>query len=250
MPEFSVDLLLLLSMVAFAAGFVDAIAGGGGLLTIPALLFAGLNPVQAISTNKLQASFGSFTASRYFIKQGLVQPKEQWFSLLMVALGAGLGSLAIQYLSSDLLLKVLPYLLILIAIYLFFGHNFGKHQTQPKVTDRTLSSTLVPSVGFYDGFFGPGTGTFLTLGYCQLGGRNFLQATAQAKLLNFATNLVSLLVFLLSGQIVWAVGLSMAVGQTIGARFGAATALKRGVVFIRLITVIVCVVMSVSLLTK
>lgn len=250
MVEISVDILVLLSVVAMLAGFIDAIAGGGGLLTIPALLLAGLNPVQAIATNKLQASFGSFSATRYFLTQGLVHPKENKFAIFMVGLGAAAGSLLIQWFDSQWLITAMPYALIFIAIYLLLARGFGQHASVPKLGDTAFNSSLIPMVGMYDGFFGPGTGTFFSLGYCKLRGFNLLKATAHAKLMNFTTNIVSLAVFILSGQIAWVVGLSMAVGQAIGARLGAATALKQGVTFVRLVTVAICVAISLSLLLK
>ncbi len=250
MPELSVDVLLLLALVACAAGFIDAIAGGGGLLTIPALLVAGLNPVQAIATNKLQACFGSFTATRFFIREGLVSPWQQRWSVIATGLAAAAGALALQWFDSALLVAVMPYALIIIALYLLLARKVGEQETTARLTGRQFNASAVPAVGFYDGFFGPGTGTFFTLGYCQLRGMNMLQATAHAKLLNFTTNIVSLLIFILSGQIAWVVGLSMALGQALGARLGAATAVRRGVVFVRLMTVAVCIAMSISLLLK
>lgn len=250
MLEFSLEILLILSAVALLAGFIDAIAGGGGLLTIPALMLVGINPVQAIATNKLQACFGSFTATRFFIKAGLVKPHEKWPSIVMVGLGAAAGALLIQWFDTDLLMVIMPYALIIIAFYLLLARNYGKSSHKPKLSKAVFNSTAIPAVGLYDGFFGPGTGTFFTLGYCQLRGKNMLDATAHAKLMNFTTNIVSLTVFVLSGQIVWVVGLSMAVGQAIGARLGAATALKQGAGFIRLMTVVICVAISVSLLLR
>ncbi|WP_430462653.1 TSUP family transporter [Thalassolituus sp. LLYu03] len=247
MPEFSPEVLLLLTLVAMLAGFIDAIAGGGGLLTIPALLFAGLSPVQALATNKLQASFGSFSATRFFVREGLVSPGQQRWSIAATAVGAALGALAIQQLNSDWLLKVMPFALIAIALYLLLARNVGRQAEAARLTASQMNGSLLPSVGFYDGFFGPGTGTFFTLGFCQLRGMTMVQATAHAKLMNFTTNLVSLLVFVFSGQILWLTGLCMAAGQALGARLGAGTALKQGAGFIRLMTVAVCIAISLSL---
>lgn len=250
MAELAVEWLVVLALVAMLAGFIDAIAGGGGLLTIPALLLAGLNPVQALATNKLQASFGSFTATRFFVRAGLVKPWAERWAVLATGIGAALGALAIQWFDTTLLMQAMPFALMAIALYLLLARNVGRSVSEPRLTNAAFNSSAVPAVGFYDGFFGPGTGTFFTLSYCQLRGLNMVQATAHAKLLNFTTNIVSLTVFILSGQIVWLVGLSMAVGQAIGARLGAATALKQGVGFIRLMTVAVCVAISISLLLK
>ncbi len=248
--EFSIELLALLAGVALLAGFIDAIAGGGGLLTIPALLFAGVTPVQAIATNKLQACFGSFSATRYFIRKGLVSPSRRKWAVLATAIGAALGAWVIQLINSQFLITILPFGLICIALYLAFSKSFGQQAQAAKMKESTFNATVSTSVGFYDGFFGPGTGTFFTLGYSKLRGMDLITATAHAKLLNFTTNIVSLLVFIASGQIVWQIGLCMAVGQAIGARLGAAAAVNHGVNFIRFMTVGVCIAMSVALLLK
>jgi len=248
--EFSFELLAILSLVAVIAGFIDAIAGGGGLLTIPALLFAGVSPVQAIATNKLQACFGSFTATRFFIRQNLVSPSKHKWGILAAAIGAVLGAIAIQLFDSSLLIAALPYALILIAIYLLFAKNFGDPSTDAKLDEKKFNASFISAIGFYDGFFGPGTGTFFTLSYCKMRAMDLIQATAHAKLMNFTTNIISLLIFILSDQILWQVGLAMAVGQILGARIGAATAIKQGTNFIRYMTVAVCIAMSISLLLK
>ncbi len=248
--EFSFELLALLSLVAVLAGFIDAIAGGGGLLTIPALLFTGMSPVQAIATNKLQACFGSFTATRFFIKQKLVSPKKQTWGILAAAIGAAVGAMAIQLFDSQILITLLPFALILIAVYLIIAKNFGQSADTPKLSEKNYNASFISGIGFYDGFFGPGTGTFFTLSYCKMRAMNLIQATAHAKLMNFTTNIVSLMIFILSDQIIWQVGLAMAVGQIIGAHIGAATAIKQGTDFIRYMTVAVCIAMSISLLLK
>lgn len=248
--DYSFELLGILSLVAVAAGFIDAIAGGGGLLTIPALLLTGMSPVQAIATNKLQACFGSFTATRYFIKQNLVSPKKQIWGIVAAGIGAIFGAIAIQLFDSSLLITLLPFALIVIAVYLVLAKNFGQSSDKPKLNEKKFNASFITGIGFYDGFFGPGTGTFFTLSYCKMRAFNLIQATAHAKLMNFTTNIVSLLIFILSDQIIWQIGLAMALGQIIGARIGAATAIKQGTNFIRYMTVAVCIAMSVSLLLK
>lgn len=248
--DLSFELLAILSVVAIAAGFIDAIAGGGGLLTIPALLFTGMPPVQAIATNKLQACFGSFTATRYFIKQNLVIPKQQIGAIVAASIGAIIGAIAIQLFDSSLLITLLPFALILIAVYLVMAKNFGQSSDKPKLSKKKFNTSFITGIGFYDGFFGPGTGTFFTLSYCKMRALNLIQATAHAKLMNFTTNIISLFIFILSDQVLWQVGLAMALGQIIGARIGAATAIKQGTDFIRYMTVAVCIAMSISLLLK
>lgn len=248
--DFSFELLALLSLVAVLAGFIDAIAGGGGLLTIPALLFTGITPVQAIATNKLQACFGSFTATRFFIKQKLVSAQNQRWGIMAAAIGAILGAIAIQLFDSQVLISILPFALIIIALYLLLAKNLGKQNDTPKMDEKHFNASFITGIGAYDGFFGPGTGTFFTLSYCKMRAMNLIQATAHAKLMNFTTNIISLIIFALSGQIIWQLGLAMALGQIIGARLGAATAIKQGTDFIRYMTVAVCIVMSISLLLK
>ena len=248
--EITLEILALLAIVAMAAGFIDAVAGGGGLLTIPALLFAGVNPVQAIATNKLQACFGSFTATRFFVKEGLVSPHKQKWAIIATGIGAIVGAIAIQQFDTDLLIQVMPFGLMLIAVYLLVAKNFGQSSGQAKLSEPAFNSTVASGVGIYDGFFGPGTGTFFSLGYSKLRGMDLVRATAHAKLLNFTTNIVSLVVFIISGQILWQIGLAMAAGQALGARLGAAAAMKQGVDFIRYMTVVVCIAMSISLLMK
>jgi hypothetical protein len=248
--DISFELLGILSLVAVIAGFIDAIAGGGGLLTIPALLFSGISPVQAIATNKLQACFGSFTATRFFIKQNLVSPNKQKWGVLAASIGAILGAIAIQLFDSSLLIAALPYALILIALYLLLAKNFGEGNGEEKMPAKKFNASFISGIGFYDGFFGPGTGTFFTLSYCKMRALDLIQATAHAKLMNFTTNIISLLVFMISDQIIWQIGLAMAIGQIIGTRLGAATVVKQGTHFVRYMTVAVCIAMSISLLLK
>ncbi len=232
------------------AGFIDTIAGGGGLITIPALLFAGIPPVQAIASNKLQACFGTFTATRYFVRANLVSPKKQIKAIIATAIGAMLGAIAIQLFNAKLLIMVLPYGLIAIALYMLLSKSFGQTQEKPKLPENKFNASFASGIGAYDGFFGPGTGTFFTLAYSKLRGMNLIQANAHAKLLNFTTNIFSLIVFILSGQVLWQVGLAMAAGQIIGSRMGAATVVKKGNELVRYMTVVVCIAMSISLLIK
>lgn len=247
--ELSWQWWLILTLVAVLAGFIDAIAGGGGLLTIPALLMAGLSPVQTLATNKLQACFGSFSATYYFVRQRQVMPWRQRWAILMAAIGAVGGVLCIQRMDSQLLVSCMPYALMLIALYLLWV-PLAKGVVRARLTERSMNVSAVPAIGFYDGFFGPGTGTFFMLSYSQGRGLDAIGATAQAKLLNFTTNIASLVVFISAGQIMWWVGLSMALGQAVGARFGAALALKQGAGLIRALSVVMCVLMSISLLLR
>ena len=248
--ELSFDIVALLFIVACFAGFIDAAAGGGGLITIPALLFTGIPPVQALGTNKFQACFGSFSASLHFIRQGLVSPRRMLLMISTVAITAALGAYTVQLLDPQLLLNFLPAVFIAIAIYSLVTKQLGGKSTKPRINHAQFAITAAPCVGFYDGFAGPGTGTFFALAFVKLLGMDFVTATAHAKILNFTSNLSSLIVFAWSGQILVAAGLCMAAGQFLGAKLGARAVIHKGAGFIRLLTVVMSVAISLSLLLK
>lgn len=248
MVEFSIEIISLLIGVAFIAGFVDAIAGGGGLLTIPALLLSGMPPLSALATNKLQASAGSLSASIAMIRKKLISPKQIKFALLMAFIGSALGTSLLHFVSSEQLILIIPILMAIIGIYTLFMPNLGEKQSTAKMSERQWQTTIVPLIGFYDGFLGPGTGTFFSLSNVILRGRDIIQATATAKLLNFATNFSALLFFIIGGQIVWLVGLLMMVGQMVGAYLGSQLMVKGGVKIIRPMIVLMCFAMLIKYL--
>ena len=238
--ELTAQLIPILFFVALFAGFIDAMAGGGGLLTIPALLLTGMNPVAVLATNKLQACAGSFSASLTMIKKGLIHPKMMKVALIMAFVGSAVGTVLVQLSPPDFLQKALPFVIGAVGIYTLFSPNLGKLETMPRISQKTYEKTFAPFIGFYDGYFGPGTGTFFSLSQVVLRGRDLVQATARAKLLNFATNIASLIFFILGGQVVWVVGLVMMLGQIIGAYLGSHMVVKGGAKFIRPVIVIVC----------
>lgn len=198
------DIILLLSLAALVAGFIDAIAGGGGLITLPALLIAGVAPTDAIATNKLQGTFGVATASASYYKSGLIDLRVIATAVAATAVGAAAGSMLVSNVDPGLLHRFMPFAL----------------------------GAAAP-IGFYDGVFGPGAGSLYTLAFLAAAGCNLITATANAKLLNVTSNLTSLGVFLVSGHVNFAVGLPMALGQSLGAWVGAHTALKHGTRIIR-----------------
>ena len=245
--ELTAQLISILFFVALMAGFIDAMAGGGGLLTIPALLLTGMNPVAVLATNKLQACAGSFSASLTMIKKGLIHPKMMKVALIMAFVGSAVGAVLVQLSPPDFLQKALPFVIGAVGIYTLFSPNLGKLETMPRISQKTYERTFAPFIGFYDGYFGPGTGTFFSLSQVVLRGRDLVQATARAKLLNFATNIASLIFFILGGQVVWVVGLVMMAGQLIGAYLGSHMVVKGGAKFIRPVIVIVCFCMVAKL---
>lgn len=222
------ELLILLTGIACLAGFIDAIAGGGGLLVLPVLLWVGLTPAQALATNKLQAVFGSFSATIRFIRQGKINLKSMQLPIIMSFLGAACGTILIQKFETESLEKLIPILLIGFALYFLFSPRVGDQDTKPRISLNIFSFTAAFLIGFYDGFFGPGTGSFFAMAFVMLLGYNLINATANAKLLNFISNLAALIFFIAGGNVIWIIGLSMAVGQIIGAYFGAHMVIHHG----------------------
>jgi uncharacterized protein len=243
-----INIILILFGIALIAGCIDAIAGGGGLLTLPALLLAGLDPVTAISTNKLQATFGSVSATVTFARRGLIS----WHSAIPVAMSAGLaavvGALCVRLISKPVLSALVPILLIMIAIYFATTKRMNENDTPAKISFMAFSAFVAPMIGFYDGIFGPGTGAFYMVGFTALLGFGVIKATAHTKLANAASNIGGLILFALTGSVIWILGLTMAVGAFIGAQLGARLAIKMGAGLIRPLLVFISCTMAIKLL--
>lgn len=241
-------LVVILFFVAVAAAFIDSIAGGGGLLTVPALLAAGLSPAQTLATNKLQSVGGSFSASLYFIRRKAIDIRSQWLNIGMTFIGAMLGAVLIQHLQAELLRQILPLFLISIGLWFLLMPKLGESDRASRLTGLSYALVGGGCVGFYDGFFGPGAGSFYALAFVVLAGFNLAKATAHAKLLNFTSNLTSLLFFIFGGKVVWGLGIVMLIGAICGARLGARLVLSRGQKLIRPMVVTVSMIMSLKLL--
>ncbi|MDO2947698.1 TSUP family transporter [Aeromonas simiae] len=246
--EMELMTLAMLFGVALVAGFIDAIAGGGGLLTVPALLATGMPPALVLGTNKLQSSFGSFSATYYFARRGLLEWRLIWPAIVCTFIGAALGTLAVQTIDAAVLERVLPFLLVLFALYFMFSPRVSDAESQRRLAPLPFALVVGGGVGCYDGFFGPGTGSFFAIAFVALAGYGMARATAHTKLLNFTSNIASLLFFTLGGKVVWSVGLAMAVGQFIGARLGSRLVVSKGVKLIRPLLVTVSLVMCIKLL--
>jgi uncharacterized protein len=248
LPDIALHILAFLFIAAFVAGFIDSIAGGGGLITVPALLIAGMPPLAALGTNKLQSLFGSGSATLAYARKGHVKLKEQLPMALMSFLGAILGATLATVLPGDILRAFLPLLLIAVALYFGLKRNMGDDDRHARMKPLVFGLTFVPAIGFYDGMFGPGTGSFFMLAFVSMAGFGMLKATAHTKLLNFASNIGGFVVFFISGVIVWKVGLTMAVGQFLGAQTGSRLAMKNGSKIIRPLLVVTCMALAVKLL--
>jgi uncharacterized membrane protein YfcA len=244
----SLDVIATLFVVATLAGALDAIAGGGGLVTLPALLLAGLSPVQALGTSKLQSTFGALSATTAFARRGMIDWKTAW----PVAVGAGIaglcGALCASLLSPQLLRAVVPLLLIAIALYFGFSRALKSEDVAPRMALIPFACFVAPLVGFYDGIFGPGAGAFYMIAIVTLLGYGVLKATAHTKLANAASNLGGLSLFILKGAVVWPIGLVMAVGAFLGAQIGSRLAVRFGPKLIRPLLVTISCAMAIKLL--
>ena len=247
---YSNETIFILALVGTLAGFIDAVAGGGGLITLPALLLVQIPPVQALATNKLQGSFGTLSASITLIKKGAINIKTLKISILTCLIGSAIGTVAVQLSPPEALTIVIPIVILFICLYFLFAPSIGETESKPKLSTRLWKYCCVPVMGFYDGYLGPGAGMFYALGGVALRGKTLVSATATAKLLNFASNIASLVVFILGGKIVWAVGLSMAAGQILGGHLGASAVVTKGANFIRPVIVIVCLSMLAKYLSS
>ncbi len=240
--------LPLLFVTALVAGLVDAIAGGGGLITLPVLLAVGIPPQMVLGTNKLQATFGVFTATRHYVKKGVVEVSDAIPGIIATAVGAALGAWSVQQIDPGVLNQAIPVLLVVIAVYTIFSPKFGHVDAHARMSRLTFFTLFGVSLGFYDGFFGPGVGSFWAMAFVTLLGMNLVRATGYTKITNLTSNFVSLVVFLIGGNVLFVPGLTMAVGQIIGSRIGAALAIRRGVGLIRPIFIVVVLALAAKLI--
>lgn len=249
MLEVDLSLLLVLGAVALLAGFFDAIAGGGGLITLPVLFIAGLDPLAALATNKFQAASATASATWAFARRGMLDWNSGLPMALMAFVGGALGALSVSLIPHDLLQAGVPVLLVLVAAYFAFSPRLDDQQLRtPKVSLSLFCLLIAPLLGFYDGVFGPGVGSFFMLAFMLLLGQGMLRAVGNSKLLNAACNLGALLVFAASGQLLWSLALVMALCAVLGAQLGARCAVHFGPRLVRPLVVCVCLVMATKLL--
>ncbi len=255
--------IAILTGVAFVAGLIDAIAGGGGLITLPALLTAGLQPQAALATNKGQSVFGSAAALLRYARGGLVAKERARIAFPAGFAGSLLGGLAVLALDPKVLKPLVLVLLVGAGLFVAFRPQprkptAGALPTGPRpagseaqhapVKKPALVTALIASgIGFYDGFFGPGTGTFLIVAFVAVLGDELTKATAEAKVVNFASNLAAVTLFGLRGLVQWQVALPMAAGQFIGGLVGAQVAMKGGGPLIRRVVLLVVVALVAKL---
>lgn len=241
------EIYALLTLVAFVAGFIDAIAGGGGLLTVPAMLAAGVPPIATLATNKLQSSFGSATATFSFSRKGMIDWRIYGPQVLVILILSGLGAWFVQSIETDALRLIVPLLLLGVVAYVVFSPRMTDDDVHQRLSARGYLS-VGGAVGFYDGFFGPGTGSFFATTLVSLRGMGLIRATAHTKAFNFASNVGALIVFLATGHAMLVLGLCMAVGAASGAWTGSHTAMRFGAKVIRPVLVTICLLLTAKLL--
>lgn len=248
--EIAIEILLALFAVGVFAGFIDTIAGGGGMLTIPALFMSGLPPEAALATNKLQASFGTTSAAFYFWRKGKILLRPMLAAIATTAIGAALGVFLLTMIPNVWLQKGIPVLLIIVALIFLKMPAIGSVSQEARYSLSAFALGAALPIGFYDGFLGPGTGSFFILALIAMRGKTLTLATMEAKVYNATSNLVSLLVFMLGGHIHWIAGLSMGGGQILGAKLASGVVMTRGSQIIRPMVIAMSIIMSLVLVYR
>lgn len=228
------ELCLFLLVAGFTAAFIDSVVGGGGLISLPALLFTGLPPGLALGTNKLASTACSLTSTLAFLRSGKIDRKLVLYLFPFSFIASALGSYTVQQIPPGFLKPLVVVMLILVAVYTVRKKDWGAESTYPGKTRKVavLSALAASALGFYDGFFGPGTGSFLIFAFLMIG-FDFVQAAGNAKVLNFASNIASVLTFMLSGMINYQYGLLMGLGMIAGAVLGSRVAIRKGTTYVR-----------------
>jgi hypothetical protein len=230
-------------MAAFLAGFLDAIVGGGGLIQTPVglVLLPNLPVSTVIGTLKIPSFSGTVFAAVQYVKSVKIRWKLLIIMMVLAAPSAFLGSTLLTYVSNDFMKPLLLVILSMLLLYTYAKKNFGQHTDKShSMTQQILYAVIISIiVGFYDGFIGPGTGSFFVMAFISLLGFDFLNASANAKMVNLATNFGSICLFAIKGKVLWHIALPMAVCNGLGGFFGAKLAINRGNTFIRIFFLIV-----------
>lgn len=241
---------LLLAAGAFLAGLIDAVVGGGGLVQLPLLL--AVFPQTAIpvlfGTNKLSSIAGTASAVWQYARKISIPWQLAWPASIAALIASALGAAAVSFMPAAAMRPLVLVMFVVVGAYVWFKPDFGKaRKEKQRAHPRTLASSLGAGLGFYDGFFGPGTGSFLIFGFVRIFGMDMLQASASAKLVNFATNLAALSFFVLHEGVLWQYGLLMAAANILGAQVGTLLAVRHGNHFIRYLLLVVVLLLLIKL---
>lgn len=241
------DILAFLVTMALLAGTIDAMAGGGGLIALPALMAAGIPPVSAIATNKLASACGTGSALFTYARAGHVDFRRFAIPAVGAFAGAAAGATVLQRIDSHFLTAFVPVLLILMGLYFLLAPRMSEADRHARIGTAGLT-LIVTAIGFYDGFFGPGTGSFLTTALVALAGLGLVRAIGNTKFLNLSTNLAGLLAMIAGGKLLWGLGIAMAVANMTGNQIGARLAIRFGGRGIRPLLVVMSAALTVKLL--
>ena len=239
---------ILLAFAGFAGGLIDSIAGGGGLITVPALLAAGLPPQFALGTNKLQSSCGTLLAVGRYARAGLLTSPGLPLAVLCSLLAGAAGAWTVSLIHPGLLRQMIPCLLAAVALYTAVHRQFGLIPNRALLPPAVFAISCGLPLGFYDGFFGPGTGAFWTGALVSLLGLELRMATGYTKAVNLASNLGALVWFLYQGSVHLPAAAAMICGQLVGAALGSGLVIQRGRAIIRPVFLTVVAVLTVKLL--
>ncbi len=227
--------ILFLCAAGFIAAFVDAIAGGGGLISLPAYFAVGFPAHYTLGTNKFSASCGAIMSAYEYAKSGKMDKNILKVLLPFSFIGATLGVYVVLLIDSSVLKPMVLVMILAVGVYSFFSKTIGADDNFQGITKKnlTIGAIFAFVMGFYDGFFGPGTGSFIIFGLIKIYGFDFVRASGNAKAMNFVSNITSLLMFAIGGRIHYLMGLPMAIFMVIGASFGAKLAIRKGAKVIR-----------------
>lgn len=239
--------LTILFFGGLLAGTMDTIAGGGGIITVPLLFSFPITSLQVFGTNKFQSTFGSFSATFNFFIKGKYKIK-LLIGVFFTAIGSFFGAYCVGIVPSDILRKIVPFMLYSIAIFLYFYKNYGIEKKEVKMNENLFYLLFGLSIGFYDGFFGPGTGTFWAILFVHFLGMDLREATINTKLMNFTSNIIPLMFFLSKGSVLFLPGIAMASGQFLGGFMGAKIVLKKGAKIIKPILIFIAIVLATKLI--
>ena len=234
MEHVSGDMILFLVVAGFIASFIDSVVGGGGLISLPALLLTGLPPTMALGTNKMASVMGSCTSMLSFLRSGKIDLHLIKFLFPLSFIGSALGVVVVQQIPSQFLKPLVVVMLLVVTVYTFTRKEWGATSTYQGMTKKTayLSGLAAFSIGFYDGFFGPGAGSFFIFAFLMIG-FDFLVAAGNAKTLNFASNIAAVITFIYFDLINYHYAVPMGIAMIVGAIAGSHLAIKKGAAYIR-----------------
>lgn len=242
LANYSYEILTFLFIIGMVAGFIDTLVGGGGLLAVPALLLSGIPPIYVLGTNKFQGSMGTGIATFLLFRKKKINWEAIKYLMLLSFIGSVVGGVIVQFIDTEFLSLAIPIVLVVIAVYFIISPKPDERVKNSK-PNKIFEKYVVPSVGFYDGMFGPGAGSFFVMTGVMFKKLEIIQATILAKPLNFASNIAGFIVFYSFGHIAFMIGLIMMLGQLIGSFVGTHYLLKANPKVIRLLIVVMSLLM-------